>query len=291
MVMDKLIFGDNQFLGVNHADQSLATTLSQKYSEPTAIIDTLGCAYDNGIRTFMFTSHDRYDLVFSEIIRENYFPEMKFAPCVPYAHKYWDKLVDGGIVNLMRNTVGQLRFLELAKVLLDFPAGNFQRAIELLIKIETLQCQGLNVQSVFIQNLAFDYLIAIERYDLIEDFYKSVYDRLEAIPGFITMNHPRSVDVLTNTIGIQKPLLCSNFNLSGFRMHPAPEKVVNSFAQNNSYNIAMNVFSQQDNPQESYDFVIDKMVSGSVDSILFGSSSSTNISRNIRHFNSRINAS
>ena len=58
-VMDRVLFGDNQFFGVNHMSEEKARAQSIRFQELGAIIDVLDAAYEEGIRTFMCTSHDR----------------------------------------------------------------------------------------------------------------------------------------------------------------------------------------------------------------------------------------
>ena len=54
--MDRLLFGDNQFFGVNHMSEEKARSQSMRFRDTQAIIDVLDKAYDNGIRTFMCTT-------------------------------------------------------------------------------------------------------------------------------------------------------------------------------------------------------------------------------------------
>ena len=57
--MDRIIFGDNQFFGVNHMSEAKARAQSMKFQRDEAIIQVLETAYDAGIRTFMCTTHER----------------------------------------------------------------------------------------------------------------------------------------------------------------------------------------------------------------------------------------
>jgi hypothetical protein len=55
----KLIFGDNQFFGINHMSEEKAQALSELFAALPSIIRVIDDAYDAGIRDFMFTTHDR----------------------------------------------------------------------------------------------------------------------------------------------------------------------------------------------------------------------------------------
>ena len=58
-MLDRILFGDNQFFGVNHMSEEKARAQSMKFQDLQAIIDTLDTAYQAGVRTFMCTTHDR----------------------------------------------------------------------------------------------------------------------------------------------------------------------------------------------------------------------------------------
>ena len=57
--MDRLLFGDNQFFGINHMSEEKARAQAMRFQETSAIMQVLDVAYDEGIRTFMCTTHDR----------------------------------------------------------------------------------------------------------------------------------------------------------------------------------------------------------------------------------------
>ena len=57
--MDRLLFGDNQFFGVNHMSEEKARAQAMRFQDLDAIIEVLDAAYDEGIRTFMCTTHER----------------------------------------------------------------------------------------------------------------------------------------------------------------------------------------------------------------------------------------
>ena len=61
--MDRLLFGDNQFFGVNHMSEEKARAQAMRFQDIQAVIDILDTAYDEGIKTFMCTTHDRIALV------------------------------------------------------------------------------------------------------------------------------------------------------------------------------------------------------------------------------------
>ena len=57
--MDRVIFGDNQFFGINHMSEDKAQAQAERFQSLSAIIDVIDSAYDCGIRGFRFNTHDR----------------------------------------------------------------------------------------------------------------------------------------------------------------------------------------------------------------------------------------
>ena len=97
--MDRLLFGDNQFFGVNHMSEEKARAQAMRFQDTRAIIEVLDTAYDAGIKTFMCTTHDRISEV-CDHWRANpvRYKDYEFFPCMPYAHKYANAMTDYGML-------------------------------------------------------------------------------------------------------------------------------------------------------------------------------------------------
>lgn len=280
MTFGRIILGDNQFLGVNHADQSKASSLNKQFSEADAIIEVLGWAYDAGIRDFMFTTHERYYPVFQEIVRSRLFPGMYYSPCLPYAHKYANAMAEKGVISVVMDNLRVTPKLKVVTASLRALAGDFSGLMRLLVQVELMMTTGLPVRGVFLQNILFDLLLGLNATRLLDKYHRYVSDELGVVPGFITMNHPTAVAVLCDEIGLKDPWICSNYNVGGFRTNPSNYDVVNSYASGKSKNIAMSIFASGAlDSSLSLDYVLN---SEGVDSILFGSSRRENIEQNTR---------
>lgn len=283
MSYGRAVFGDNQFLGVNHTSQAKAGEMFERFKQADAIVAVLAAAYEAGVRDFMFTTHDRYEQVFAEIRRSNLFPGMYYTPCLPYAHKYWNQLSSKGPAALLASTVLQTNPLRVLPAAAGVLIGRTRELTALLTEIEILMCKGLPVRGVFLLNAVFDLLMAMELHGFIEDFSLAVSRRLGALPGFITMNHPKAVEVLCDRIGLERPWICANYNQAGFRMHPSQALCEQSFGSRRTHNMAMSVFaSPGGSPSQALAHVVDRLADGSVNAILFGSASPSNIALNVR---------
>jgi hypothetical protein len=283
MTFGRIIFGDNQFLGVNHASPTKAMAMQDRFANPDAIIEVLGWAYDAGIRHFMFTTHDRLAPVFDEIVNSRLFPDMAYIPSLPYAHKYADAMTDGGPVAVIKKHLSGCPKRRLIGSASRVVTGDFSASMEMLIEIELLMTKGLNVQGVFLLNIIFDLIIGMRSYGMLERFYRYVSDRFGVMPGFITMNHPLAQTVLCDELGIKSPWICSNFNSAGFRMNPSQPEVVSSYSNGLSKNIAMSVFASGALAADESIAYIHKF--SGVDSVLFGSSSKKNIEATVALIN------
>ena len=217
--MDRLLFGDNQFFGVNHMSEEKARAQLMRFQDLSAVMDVLDLAYDEGIRTFMCTTHDRIAEV-AERVRENpdRYGEFTFFPCMPYAHKYADAMTEYGMLGALQ------RFLPdegLINATLRGGRSLATKDIEgittLLVDAEMTMFRGLRTPVIWLQNVLVDLLLGLGFNDAFAIFSEHVRTRYAAEPGFITMNLPRLLDTL-DAVGIENPIVCANINKIGFRM-------------------------------------------------------------------------
>ena len=66
-MMDKVIFGDNQFFGINHMSEQTAINQAKRYRTSDDIYKTLEYVNDIGIKSFMFTTHNQLEPVLEKI--------------------------------------------------------------------------------------------------------------------------------------------------------------------------------------------------------------------------------
>ena len=85
--MDRIMYGDNQFFGVNHMSEDKARAQLMKFRDVDAIMKVLDGAYDAGLRTFMCTTHDAIGEVDERIAAQpERYEGFVFYPGMPYAH-------------------------------------------------------------------------------------------------------------------------------------------------------------------------------------------------------------
>ena len=274
--MDRVLFGDNQFFGVNHMSEEKARAQSMRFQDLQAIVEVLDAAYQEGIRTFMCTTHERVGEVcdYFRAHPERY-PDYLFYPCMPYAHKYANAVTELGMLEALRKFLpedGALGAMLKAGVAV---AGKDARTIvQLLIDAEMKMFHGLATPVIFVQNVITDLLLGLGMHDALRFFAEHVRDKYGAEPGFITMNLPRLLDVL-ETLGIDNPIVCANINRIGFRMCGGLEAYETAIAGRRFRPVAMSVLaSGAIAPREALEYVCGQP---QIESIVFGASSSANI--------------
>ena len=274
--MDRLLFGDNQFFGVNHMSEEKARAQSMKFQDIGVVQSVLDSAYDEGVRTFMCTTHDRVGLI-ADHCRANpeRYSEMTFYPCMPYAHKYANAMTEDGPLGAIRRFLPDEGFLDAARRGgMSIAKKDIEGLTTLLIDSEMKMFQGLNTPVIFLQNIVVDLLLGLGFKDAFRIFAAHVRNRYAAEPGFITMNAPMLLDVLEE-VGLVNPIICSNINKVGFRMSGGFEAYDTLLKERKFRAIAMSVFaSGAIPPREAIEWIC---AQDNIQAIVFGASSRQNI--------------
>ena len=274
--MDRIVFGDNQFFGINHMSEEKARAQAIRFQETSAIIEVLDHAYAEGVRTFMCTTHERIAEI-CDHFRSNLerYPDFQFYPCMPYAHKYANAVTDLGMLGALRSFLPESGALgTLIQGGKALATSDIESIGQLLIDAEMKMFAGLKTPVIFIQNVVTDLLLGLGMKDTFRVFSDHVRTKYGAEPGFITMNVPMLLDAL-DQVGIVNPIVCANINKSGFRMSGGIERYEEVLRTRRFRPMAMSVFaSGAIPPQEALAYVCGLKP---VESILFGASSRQNI--------------
>ncbi len=274
--MDRLLFGDNQFFGVNHMSEEKARAQQLRFQEIGAVIDVLDAAYDEGVHTFMCTTHDRISLVCDHVrAHPDRYADFKFYPGMPYAHKYANAVTENGMLEAVKRFLPDEGLMDAAiRGGRSMATKDIEGITTLLIDAEMKMFQGLSTPVIFLQNIVVDLLLGLGFKDAFRIFADHVKSRYDAEPGFITMNMPALLDVLEE-LGIDNPIVCSNINKIGFRMCGGIEAYEAALRKRRFRAIAMSVFaSGAIPPREAIGWVC---AQPNIESIAFGASSKANI--------------
>ena len=278
--MDKLLFGDNQFFGVNHMSEEKARAQSIRFQDVSKIIEVLDAAYDEGVKTFMCTTHDKIEQVCDHMRKDpKRYADFVFFPCMPYAHKYANAVTEDGPLGALKRFLPSEGLFDAAmRGGLSLAKKDVEGVATLLVDAEMKMFEGLKTPVIFLQNVVVDLLLGLGFKDAFAIFANHVKRRYNAEPGFITMNMPRLLDAL-DEVGVENPIVCANINKIGFRMSGGFEAYDEALKKHQFRAIAMSVYaSGAIPPKEAIEWVC---AQPNVSSIVFGASSRGNI-RNTR---------
>ena len=223
--MDTIIFGDNQFFGINHMSEDKAQTQSERFKNIYVIIEVIDNAYKLGIHAFMFNTHVRVaELCDHFRSNPNQYENLRIYPSMPYAHKYANMVNEKGIVGTLKDCVfsessaGQIigTIVQGGKSILN---KDMIEIMKLLIDLEMKMFQGLNVRAIFLQNIVTDLLLGLGVKEVFIQFSSYIQSKYGVDPAFNTMNMPKLVDFLLEC-GIENPIVCSSINKIGYLMNP-----------------------------------------------------------------------
>lgn len=275
--LDRLLFGDNQFFGVNHMSEEKARAQAMRFQDFSAMMAVLDIAYDEGIHTFMCTTHERIGEV-ADHVRANpeRYADFKFYPCMPYAHKYANAMTELGPLGAVKSFLPPDEGL----VSMAVKGGkalaqkDVEAIIKMLVDAEMTMFHGLQTPVIFLQNVVVDLLLGLGFDEAFAIFDRHVKTRYGVEPGYITMNLPRLLDAL-DRVDIKRPIVCANMNKIGFRMSGGFEEYDRALQERDFRAIAMSVYaSGAISPREAFQWVAEHP---KIESVVFGASSATNI--------------
>ena len=280
--MDRILFGDNQFFGINHMSEEKARAQAMRFADIQEIIDLLDAAYDSGIRVFMCTTHDRIGEICAHVrLHPERYSKLEFYPCMPYAHKYANAVTEHGTIEALKRFLpAEGAFAALVKGGVSVATRDVEGMARLLIDAEMKMFSGLKTPVIFLQNVVTDLLLGMGIKDAFRIFADHVRERYNAEPGFITMNLPHLLDVLEE-VGIPNPIVCANINKIGFRMCGGIGLYEDAIASRKFRPVAMSVLaSGAITPREAIEYVCRQK---NIESIVFGASSEHHIKEIKRH--------
>jgi len=274
--MERILFGDNQFFGVNHLSEDKAHAQAMRFQDINAIIEVLDIAYEEGIRAFMCTTHERIADICDHVRAnpQNY-QGFQFYPCMPYAHKYANAVTEHGMIGALETFLPKEGAVgALITGMISAARKDVEQLATMLIDAEMKMFHGLETPVIFLQNVVTDLILGLGMHDVFRMFADHVKKRYNAEPGFITMNVPMLLDAL-DSAGLENPIVCSNINKIGFRMCGGVETYEKIIATRRFRPVAMSILASGAIPaSEAIDYVCKQP---QIEAIVFGASSRNNI--------------
>lgn len=280
--IDEVVFGDNQFFGINHSSQERAQQQAERFRDLSAITEVYQHALDAGVRAIMLNSNERAAQICDWFrARQSSLPPIAWYPFVPYPHKYANLVAEKGMLLALKeallqgnSALGALGML--SKGGITVLNRDEIRAMQMLIDMEMRTFRGLDVRVVFLQNIVTDLMLGLGADVILREYCAHIRRAYGVLPGLITQNMPRLLSFLADA-GIEELVVCSSFNKIGYLMSPSLDSYVEAAQRNDPgrYQLmAMSTLASGAIPaREAYEFINRQ----NVQSVVFGASSARNI--------------
>lgn len=279
--MERILFGDNQFFGINHFSEEKARQQAMKFQDVGAILDVLQSALQAGVTGFMCTTHDTVGQIADEVrANPDRWRGFHFYPGMPYAHKYANAVTELGYVGTLKKVIPSGGMIDtFARGTRALLGKDIESVMAMLVDAEMKMFDGLETPVIFLQNVVTDLILGLGAYDTFASFANYVKRRYKAEAGFFTMNLPKLLEAL-NSAAVQNPIVCANVNKAGFRMSGGTEAYRAATERYPARVIAMSVFASGGiPPREAIEWVTNEPY---VESIVFGASSRANIENTVQ---------
>jgi len=289
-VIDKKVYGDNQFFGINHRSQDKAEQLAERFSDIHEILRTYEVAIDCGVHAIMLNSNQRaYEITDFFKANQKKYGDIAWYPSIPYPHKYANMLLEKGLFQvidevIMKNNTGFGVMKMIGSGAWAALNKDALKLMELLVDAEVSMFKGLDVKVIFIQNVITDLLLGYGFKDIFKSYCDLIRKKYHALPGFITLNLPYLLNKLKEW-DIEEVVVCSSINKIGFNMNPSLDAYLEAIQHNDPSKYQIMAMSSLASgaipPQEAFDFVNGL----NIQSVVFGASSEKNIKSSLSLIN------
>lgn len=280
--IDQIVFGDNQFFGINHRSQDKAEEMLKRFGNIDNIFEVYDNAFECGVKAVMLNSNERATAICDRFrANKNKYGELAWYPSIPYPYKYANMVNELGIfpavneVLFKGNSAGGVLSM-IGKGAAAVFTKDAMKMMEMLIDVEYKMFRDLNVKCLFLQNVIADLVLGYNIKDVFEHYCEYIRKKYHILPGIITLNMPYLKGKLEEW-GIDEVVICSSINAAGFNMHPSKEEYERVIAANDpaKYQLmAMNVLASGSiTVQQSFDYIN----SLKLQSVVFGASSKAHI--------------
>lgn len=280
----KLILGDNQFFGVNHASLSKGSDTQKLFDTADKISSFIRGGLSCGLDGFMINSNETGFRVVEEFNFSKQDAECHYS--VPYPHKYAGVVNDAGIVALVSLALSQLRLIDLWSAIRFLFTFNVKHLLPVVVRMEIPKSLPKG-SVVYLQNVVTDLTMGLRNGDKLLAAYIRCVQQMGYTPGLITLNLGTLHAVLASEFADDKVIVCFNINKSGFNVFPsvkAVEAEILEIKENTKWDLmGMSIFSSGSEGvliEESVDYI----KSLPLDYVVFGSSKLKNIKANINSF-------
>jgi hypothetical protein len=284
--IDKIIFGDNQFFGINHMSQEKAQALAERFFDINKIYQVYDFAFEAGIRAIMLNSNDRAEEICEYFrLQRSKYQDIAWYPSIPYPYKYANLVAEKGIFPAISEVIfkgnSALDILGIvSKGSMAVLGKDTIKMMQLLIDVEMKIYRSLNIKVVFLQNIITDLILGYGIKEIFFEYCEYIREKYAALPGLITQNMPYLLGKLKEW-GIKEAVICSSFNKIGYLMSPDVKSYVDAANGNNPMDYQLAAMSTLASgaipPKEAYEFIKKQRIQ----SVVFGASEKKHIEETV----------
>lgn len=284
--IDRVVFGDNQFFGINHMSQDKAQAQAERFADIENIFGVYQNAFDAGIRAVMLNSNDRAQAICDRFrANKSSYPALAWYPSIPYPHKYANMVSEKGMVGAMQSILfsdGSVSALgKLARGASAAMTLDAVKLMKMLVDQEMATFRGLDVRVVFLQNIVVDLVLGFDIAEPFVEYANHVRKKYGALPGFITQNMPFLREKLLGW-GLTDVVICASVNKIGYLMSPDRPTYERVLAENDPKQFQIMAMSTLASgavaAPEAYDYINGL----NLQSVVFGASSRGNIEQSVK---------
>ena len=179
--IDQIVFGDNQFFGINHRSQEKAEEMLKRFGNIDNIFEVYDNAFDCGVKAVMLNSNEKAQAICDRFrANKSKYGDLTWYPSIPYPYKYANMVNELGIfpaiseVLFKGNSTGGVLSM-IGKGAAAVFTKDAMRMMEMLIDVEYKMFRDLNVKCLFLQNVIADLILG---YDIKEVFEHYCSDKV-----------------------------------------------------------------------------------------------------------------
>jgi hypothetical protein len=230
--IDKILLGDNPFIGVDHLSQERSRERVGKF-DSRMIAAVVDAALTAGAQGLVCSAHPSMKGTLDYMRVENYSKDFGVYLIVPDAQSYVRLASEKGMLGLLNETFGKLSLKGKAQALvgggLSALTSDPTRMMKTYLDAEvSLFSKSLPknamMKSVFLHELLTELIVSFDMKNLAEEYVDFMKGSLGLVPGFVTRNFARFVSFASSAeIPMQDIVVLAPFNKVGFQMNPSRE--------------------------------------------------------------------
>ena len=114
----------------------------------------LDAGHDEGLRTFMCTTHERIGEICDHVrANPDRYAGFKFYPCMPYAHKYSNAVTDYAMIGAVMHFMPDDGIVRTALRGMSLARKDVEGLAKILVDMEMKMFRGLETPVIFLQNV------------------------------------------------------------------------------------------------------------------------------------------